>query len=376
MKIIKRTYKFRIYPTDSQKELIEKTLGCVRYVYNYFLAETINEYKKDNSYKIKKFDLIKQLPNLKKEFPFLKEVDSIALQQSVIHLCEAYGNFFKKNTNFPIFKKKKHDYGYITMETNNSVRIIGDEIQIPKIGRIKLVKHRELAYTFVFTMVSISRKGKYYHISLMGEEECYPKDKELDPSKSIGLDFSLSHLYVDNHSHHADIPKYFELSLDKLAKMQRRLSKMVKGSNNYLEQMKKINNFHIHIANQRQDFLHKLSRSLVNEYDYICIEDLDLKSIASKETKYKFGKTIFDLGFSTFVNFLSYKLDWENKKLIKIDKFYPSSKTCFFCGHIKEDLKLSDRIWTCPCCGIIHNRDYNAAVNIHTEGMRTVLHKD
>lgn len=377
MKIIKKTYKFRIYPTNTQKELIEKTLGCVRHVYNYFLAKTIEEYKKDISYKIRKFDLIKLLPKHKEEFPFLKEVDSIALQQSVIHLCDAYGNFFKKNTNFPTFKKKKQDYGYITMNNNNSIRIIGDEIQIPKIGRIKLIKHRDISDTFIFSMVSISRKGKYYHVSLMGEEEyCLSNNRELDISKSIGLDFSLNHLYIDNHYQKGDIPKYFEISLQKLAKMQRKLSKMVKGSNNYLKQKLKIDNFHIHISNQRKDFLHKLSRSLVNEYDYICIEDLDLKAIASKETKYKFGKIIFDLGFSTFINFLSYKLDWENKKLIKIDKFYPSSKTCFLCGYVKEDLKLSDRFWTCPYCGETHERDYNAAINIHMRGMRKVVYND
>ena len=214
MKKIKRTYRFRIYPNPSQKELIEKTLGCSRQVYNDFLEVCIESYEKDKDFKIKKYDLIKLLPEYKETFPYLKEVDSIALQQTVIHLYDAYINFFKHNASFPKFKKKKDDYGYITMNINNSIRIKRNEIQIPKLGKIRIINHRQLPESFIFSMVSISRRGKYYYVSLIGEEEYFDYEEylkeALDVNNSIGLDFSLSHLYVDSNGNHIDMPKYYE----------------------------------------------------------------------------------------------------------------------------------------------------------------------
>ena len=376
-KTVKRTYRFRIYPNPSQKELIEKTLGCCRQVYNDFLSMCIESYSADKNYSIKKYDLIKLLPEYKETFPYLKEVDSIALQQTVIHLYDAYMNFFRHNAEFPKFKKKKNDYGYTTMNINNSIRFTKDDIQIPKLGRVKVKLHRHLPESFKFAMVSVSRKGKCYYVSLLGEEEYFDYGEyikeSLDPNNSIGLDFSLSHLFVDSNGNHLDMPTYYQHSLTKLAKEQRKLSRMKKDSSHYKKQLLRVKNLHEHIANQRKDFLHKASRKLANTYDYIFVENLDLQEMSKRKDNLKFGITIFDLGYWTFLNYLKYKLEWFNKKLIRVDRFFPSSQLCSNCGYRKSDLMLNQRSWTCPKCASKHDRDYNAAINIKKEGIRMIL---
>ena len=377
MKLIKRIYRFRLYPSVSQKDLIEKTLGCSRQVYNDFLVMCKTEYEKDHNYKINKYDLIKLLPKYKERYPYLKEVDSIALQQSVIHLYDAYQNFFKHKSDFPTFKKKKNDYGYITMNINNSIRIEGNDIQIPKIGRVRFIYHRHLPESFKYSMVSVSRIGKYYYVSLIGEEEyqeyqeCY-KD-HLDLANSIGLDFSLANLFVSDSNVKSNMPKFYEKNLNKLIREQRKLSHMVKGSKNYQEQLLKITNLHERIANQRKDYLHKTSRYIANKYDYVFVEDLDLMEMSKRKEELKLGIFISDLAFSSFLNQLKYKLEWLNKKLVKVDRYFPSSQLCSECGYRKTDLLLQNKSWICPNCGVKHNRDHNAAVNIKKEGMRMIL---
>ena len=377
IKTIKRTYHFRIYPNPFQKKLIEKTLGCCRQVYNDFLSMCIESYSADKNYSIKKYDLIKLLPEYKETFPYLKEVDSIALQQTVIHLYDAYMNFFRHNAAFPTFKKKKNDSGYITMSTRNSIRFIKDDIQIPKVGRVKIKLHRNLPESFKFTIVSVSRSGKYYYVSLLGEEEYFDYGEyikeSLDPNNSIGLDFSLSHLFVDSNGNHLDISTYCQDSLTKLAKEQRKLSHMKKDSSHYKKQLLRVKNLHEHIANQRKDFLHKVSRKLANAYDYVFVENLDLKEMSERKDVLKLGISIFDLGYGTFLNYLSYKLKWLNKKLIKVDRYFPSSQLCSACNYRKSDLTLNQRSWVCPNCGFKHDRDYNAAINIKKEGIRMIL---
>ena len=375
--MIKKSYQFRIYPNPYQKELIEKTLGCVRQVYNDFLSMCIESYEADKNYLIKKYDLIKLLPEYKSAFPYLKEVDSIALQQTVIHLYDAYINFFRHNAEFPKFKKKRNDHGYITMNIYNSIRFMGNDIQIPKLGLVGVVKHRKIPESFKYTMVSVSRRGKYYYVTLLGEEE--PTDllglikQKLDSNNSIGLDFSLSHLYVDSDGNHLNMPNYYQDSLTKLAKEQRKLSHMKKDSSHYQKQLLRVKNFHEHIANQRKDFLHKVSRKLADAYDYVFVEDLDLKVMSEKRDKLRLGISIFDLGYGTFLNYLKYKLECRNKKLIKVDRYYPSSQLCSSCNYRKTDLTLNQRSWICPECGSKHNRDLNAAINIKKEGQRMIL---
>ena len=263
------------------------------------------------------------------------------------------------------------------MNVNNSIRIIGNEIQIPKLGKVKGYFHRQLPESFKYSMVSISRRGKYYHVSLIGEEECFDYEEfikeSLDVNNSIGLDFSLSHLFVDSDGHHVDMPKYYMDSLKRLAKEQRKLSHMVKGSSHYQKQLLKVRNLHEHIANQRKDYLHKASRSLADTYDYVFVEDLDLIEMSKRKDELKLGITIFDLGYGTFLNYLNYKLERLNKKLIKVNRYYPSSQLCSSCGYRKSDLLLSTRSWICPNCNNKHNRDVNAAINIKKEGIRLVL---
>jgi len=377
IKKVKKGYRFRIYPNPSQKALIEKTLGCCRQVYNDFLSMCIESYESNKSYSIKKYDLIKLLPEYKETFPYLKDVDSIALQQTVIHLYEAYMGFFRHIAKFPKFKKKKDDYSYTTMNNYNVIRFIEDDIQIPKVGRVKVRCHRRIPKSFKFAKVNVSRRGKYYYVSLSGEEEYfdygeYIKEK-LDPNNSIGLDFSMKHLFVDSNGNHLDMPTYYQDSLTKLAKEQRKLSHMKKDSSHYQKQLMRIKNLHEHIANQRKDFLHKASRKLANTYDYVFVENLDLKEMSERRDKLKLGISIFDLGYWTFLNYLSYKLEWLNKKLIKVDRYFPSSQICSSCTYRKTDLTLNQRNWVCPICGSKHDRDLNAAINIKKEGIRIIL---
>ena len=377
MKIVKRTYRFRLYPNDSQKQLIEKTLGCSRQVYNDFLSMCKEEYEKDHNYKINKFELIKLLPEHKEKYPYLKDVDSVALQQTVIHLCDAYKSFFTHKSDFPTFKKKKNDYGYITMNINNSIRIIGNEIQIPKIGRVRFVYHRNLPESFKFTTVSVSRIGKHYYVSLIGEEEYREYENHqaysLNLTNSIGLDFALANLFVSDFKVTANMPKFYEKLLFKLTKEQRRLCHMEKGSKNYQDQKLKIACIHERIANQRKDYLHKTSRYIANEYDYVFVEDLDLQAMAERKGKIKLGRFVNDLSYGTFLNQLKYKLEWLNKKLVKVDKYFPSSQLCSVCGYRKTDLLLKNKTWICPNCRVKHNRDHNAAINIKKEGIKMVL---
>ena len=286
-------------------------------------------------------------------------------------------NFFRHNASFPKFKKKKNDYGYTTMNNYNVIHFIEDDIQIPKLGRVKIKLHRRLPESFKFTMVSVSRLGRHYYVSLLGEEEYFDYGEyikeSLDPNNSIGLDFSLSHLFVDSNGNHLDMPTYYQDSLTKLAKEQRKLSHMKKDSSHYQRQLMRIKNLHEHIANQRKDFLHKVSRKLANTYDYVFVENLDLKEMSERKTDSKFGITILDLGYNTFLNYLKYKLEWLNKKLIKVDRYFPSSQLCSYCDYRKSDLTLNQRSWTCPECRTKHNRDLNAAINIKKEGIRMIL---
>ena len=373
MKIIKRSYRFRLYPKEDQIQLIEKTLGCSRKVYNDFLSYCEEEYKSNNDFKLNKYELIKMLPNYKSLHPYMKEVDSIALQQSVIHLYDSYTRFFSHLAEHPVFKRKKNDYGYTTMNINNSIRLSGNEIQIPKLGKVRLFVHRKIRESFSFTQASISRIGKHYYVSLLGEETIIEEERILDKDNSIGLDFSIPSLFVSDSSTRVNPPKYYEQSLGKLAKEQRKLSHMKRGSKNYEMQLIRLSHLHEHISNQRKDYLHKLSRDIANRYDYVFVEDLDLQKMSERKEGLKFGKEIFDLGYGNFLNYLAYKLDWLNKKLVKVDRYFPSSKTCSICGYRNNNLRLSTRNWICPSCGTKHNRDINASTNIKKEGIRMLL---
>jgi len=357
-----RAYKFRLYPNKEQELLFSKTFGCVRFVYNKMLGEKIYHYNET------KQSLQTNPASYKKEFDWLREVDSLALTSAWSNLNTAYSNFFRKPTNgFPKFKCKKRDKdSYTTYNSKNTIRIVGSKIKLPKVGFVNCKVHRSIPEHYVIKSATISRTitGKFF-VSILFEFEFIKPQPKLDKNKAIGLDYSSKSFYVDSQNIEADYPKFYRNSQTKLAREQRKQSKMAIGSKNRAKQRVKVAKISEKIKNQRLDFLHKLSTKLANLYDYVCIEDLNMKAMSQC---LKLGKSTMDNGFGMFKTLLSYKLDERGKQLLKINKWFPSSKMCRFCGTVNTELKLSDRIWTCSC-GKELNRDENAAINILNEAL-------
>ena len=312
------------------------------------------------------------LTALKKEKEFLKDVDSISLQQSLRHLDTAFQNFFKnQKTGFPKFKSKKNNNNsYSTVCVNNNIKLENGTISLPKIGKVKVRQHRSIPENYILKSVTVSQtpSGKYYVSILFEYENQVPKTES---QKFLGLDFSMHELYVASDGTSANYPRFYRQALKKLEREQRKLSKMQKGSNNRNKQRIKVARLHEKVTNQRKDFLHKQSRQITNAYDCVCIENLDMKAMSQAMN---FGKSVADNGWGMFTTFLQYKLEETGKQLVKIDKFFASSQICSVCGYKNSDTKkLSVREWICPCCKTNHNRDINAAINIRNEGMRIAL---
>ena len=366
-----KAYKFRLYPDKEQEILINKTFGCVRFVYNKMLSDRKDIYE---IYKYNKEELKKQKQptpaQYKVEYEWLKEVDSLALANAQMNLQSAYNNFFRdKSVGFPKFKSKKTDKNsYTTNNQGGNIRIEGIKIKLPKLGFVKVKNHRDIPKNQIIKSCTLSKSptGKYYVSILVEFEQSYINYK-INTNNIIGLDMDMKNLYTDSQGIRAGYPRFYRLMQDKLAKEQRKLSKMQKGSSNKNKQRIKVAKLHEKISNQRKDFLHKKSRELVNQYDIIVIEDLNMKAMSQC---LNLGKSVSDNGWGMFTIFLKYKLKNEGKLLIKINKWYPSSKTCNNCGNINHELTLSDREWVCTNCGCIIDRDYNAAKNIRDEGLR------
>lgn len=358
METLNKAYKFRLQPNKEQIILIEKTFGCARFMYNTLLSASNEHYKETGKSKIF------TPASYKKEFTWLKEVDSLALANVQMNVKRAFTNFFRGNAKFPRFKSKKYSKKtYSTNCVNNSIRVEGNLIKLPKLGFVKFKNHRQIPQNHKIKGATISKNpaGKYY-ISVLVE---YEMDIVQQPSnKVVGLDFAMNGLYVSSDGEKANFPRYYRQAEQRLAKEQKKLSRKVKGSSNYFKQRTKVAKIHEKIANQRKDILHKKSKELVSAYDAICIENLDMSAMSKA---LKFGKSVADNGWGMFTTFLAYKAKLAGKQLIKIDKWYPSSKTCSSCGNIKDDLKLSDRIYQC-LCGHIQDRDINAAINIKRVG--------
>ncbi|WP_301203787.1 IS200/IS605 family element RNA-guided endonuclease TnpB [uncultured Dubosiella sp.] len=364
--------KFRLYPTPAQKILLAKTFGCVRLVYNHWLDRKISQYKEDQT-ALSYTSCAKELTVLKKtdQYDFLKEVDSISLQQSLRHLDQAFQNFFKRpGTGFPRFKSKRNrKNSYSTVCVNQNILLSDGCLKLPKIGPVKVKQHRKIPASYVLKSVTVSQSpsGKYHASILFEYENQVPERK---PHTFLGLDFSMNGLYKDSEGNEAKYPKYHRQAEKKLKREQRKLSHMQKGSRNWEKQRIKVARLHEKVANQRKDFLHKRSREIVNAYDCVCIEDLDMKAMARS---LHFGKSVHDNGWGMFTTFLKYKLEDQGKQLIRIDKWYPSSQTCSVCGYKNPETKdLGMREWDCPNCKSHHDRDLNAAINIRNEGMRLI----
>lgn len=360
-----KAYKFRIYPTDEQALLIGKTFGCVRFIYNKMLEERIETYEK---YKDDKVQLAKQkLPTpakYKTEFEWLKEVDSLALANAQLNLQAAYQNFFNGQNDFPKFKSKRDRKSYTTNLVNGNIKLVDGHIKLPKLSPIKMKQHREIPSNYKIKSCTVSKTptGKYY-VSILTEYEQEIIQQEV--KDIVGLDFSMSELYVSSEGKRANYPRYYRQALSKLAKAQRILSQREKGSVRWHKQRIVVAKLHEKVANQRKNFLHHKSKELAVKFDAVIIEDLNMKGMSQA---LNFGKSVADNGWSMFTSFLEYKLKEQGKRLVKIDKWFPSTKTCSSCGNQKEML-MSERVYACPCDSV-RDRDYNAALNIKNEGIR------
>ena len=362
--MIRRAYKYRIYPNTEQKTFFAKCFGCVRFFYNKSLSDMNVIYKTTGKFK----DITPA--SYKSDYPFLKEVDSLALSNAQLDRNAAFKSFFSHKTAFPKYKSKRNDQSYTTYN-QGSVKFSSNNryISIPKCPRIRIKKHRDFIGTIKSITVSMSTDNKYY-ISLLVETEIEPLKES---SHMIGLDLGLKDLLVDSNGHKYKNHKYLTKSQEKLAKEQRKLSKMVKGSHNRNKQRIKVARLHKHIQNQRNDYLHKLSKSIIDENQVICIEDLKVKDM---EHNNKLARNISDASWSRLVSMLIYKANWYGRNVVKVPSIYPSSQLCSLCGYKNSITKeLNVRKWTCPQCGSIHDRDINAAKNILSKGIE-MLTKD
>lgn len=355
-----KAYKIRIYPNNKQKMLLNKTFGCVRFLYNQFLDERINVYKelKDDKKKLHDHKYLTE-KDYKEKHNWLKEVDSIPLQQSRIDLNTAYKMFFRKINKFPNFKSKHAKQSYRTINTNNNIKINYStrQIKVPKISWIKFRDSRIIENKINSVTLSRSKTNKYY-ASILVEEEIVKLDKV---NKNVGIDLGLKHFVIASDGIKIENPRFLRKRETKLTREQRRLSRKKKGSNNKERQKLNVAKVHEKIANRRNDFLHKLSTKLIRENQIIGLEDLNVKGMLKN---HKLAKSISDVSWSRFVSMLKYKAEWYGREIRQIDRFFPSSKICHHCGCINDDLKLSDRIWTCPDCNAELDRDINAAINI------------
>jgi len=358
--MINKAYKYRIYPNKVQQELLEKHFGCVRFCFNRGLDKKIKAYQQDKK-RLSCFDLINELAKLKKEkeFEWLNEVNSQSLQMALRNLDNAFTNFFRKQNKFPNFKSKKHNINSFQIPQHLK---LSDKLDIPKIKGIKIIQHRKLEGKIKTATVSKTPTGKYYISILVEQDKKLPKKPKIKENTAIGIDLGIKTFATLSDGRKIDNPKYLKNSLKKLRRQQRWLSRKIKGSNNRKKQVKKVVLIHEKITNQRSDFLHKFSYQITHEkqVNTIAIEDLNVKGMVRNHC---LAQAISDVSWTEFRRQLEYKTEWYGKNLLVIGRFEASSKTCS-CGQVNQELKLSDREWICPECGVKHDRDILAANNI------------
>ena len=359
-----KSYKYRIYPDQNQKELLSKIFGQVRFVYNLGLETKIQAYT-GNKKHLTCFDLNKQITDLKKDIEWLNESPSQALQMSIRNLDNAYTNFFR-GAGFPKFKSK---YSKQSFQLPQGVKLSENkkQIYIPKLKMVDIDYHREFKGDIKTITVSKSVTNKYYISILVDNKKEKPEKKPIKLETTVGIDLGIKDLAITSDGKKFENQGFLKSNLRLLRIEQRSLARKQKGSNHYKKQKLKVALLHEHIKNQRFDYLHKISKFLVDNYDTICIENLATSNMMKNK---KLSRAIGDVGWYMFKSFLEYKCDWYGKNLSIIGRFDPSSKTCSKCGSINKDLTLNDREWTCQVCGYQHDRDINAAINIRNFGLR------
>ena len=359
-------YKYRIYPTEEQKILFAKTFGCCRYLWNRMLSDHITLYREIGHVPMNTPADYKDLD----ECLWLNEVDSLALANVQISLDKAFASFFAGKSKYPSYKKKyAQRQSYTTNRVNTNIRLEYGTLKLPKIGKVKIYLHRKAPgndWTLKSVTVSYESNGSYY-ASILYERVSVTRVTEIDEKKIIGLDMSIPHLYMDSNGNLADYKKPYRRIQERIRREHQRLSKMKRGSNNYKKQKERLARLYAKTKHQRKDTLHKLSYLLTEKYDIICIENLNMIAIIQF---LNLAKSASDNGWGMFIDFLSYKQKRKGHVLIKVDRFFASSKKCSRCGYIHKGLELSDRLYICPRCGHVLDRDENAAINIREEGYR------
>jgi len=360
-----KSYKYKIKPTEDQKVLLNKHFGSIRFVYNYFLNERKYEYE-TNRQSLNYNDNSSTLTLLKKkeEYKWLKEINSQSLQHSLKSLDDAYNSFFKKRTGFPKFKSKHNKNSF---KVPQFVKVIGGKLIIPKFkDPIKIIQDRKFKGKIRQCTLSKTPTNEYF-VSILVETE-HKKFKKT--GKEVGIDLGIKEFLITSDRYRYKNNRFTKTYAKKLKENQQHLSRKVKGSNRYNKQKLKVAKLYNKITNSRLDNLHKVSTELIKKYDIIYLEDLNIKGMIKN---HKLSKHITDVSWGKFLTLLEYKSNWNDKKIIKIDRFFPSSKQCNNCGYVNQNLKLETREWICPSCGTKLDRDLNASINILKEGIKISL---
>ncbi len=360
----KKAYKYRIYPTAEQVHILARTFGCCRYVYNWALRQRTDAYYKDGE-RLYYEATAQRLTSLKKQADhvWLNDISSVPLQQSLRHLDTAFRNFFEGRAQYPKFHKKHGEQAATYAST--AFKWDGTSLTLAKMSEpLNIVLSRPLPKGAKPSTVTVSTDcANRYFVSLLLEEDIKPLPVV---NKQVGLDLGLKSMVVTSDGYTYGNPKFFAKDEKKLAQAQRRQTRKKKGSKNRAKARHKVAKIHAKIAERRRDYQHKLSTQIIRENQIVCVESLQVKNMVQNHS---LAKAISDVGWGEFVRQLEYKAKWYGRTLVRIDKFYPSSKRCFDCGHVLDTLSLDVRVWTCPECGVIHDRDINAAKNIHAAGL-------
>jgi len=356
-----KAYKYRIYPTNEQENLLAKSFGCARWFWNYALNLCQETYKNTGK-GLSRGYIQGLLPALKKEYEWLKEPYSQCLQVVALNLSTGYKNFFDKKAMLPKFKSK-HSRQSISYPQN--VKVDGDYINLPKIGLVHCKRHRDFEGDIKTVTVSRNPDGKYFVSVLIDDGKANPESVPVD--KAVGIDVGLTHCAITSDGSKFTNPKFFVKCQRNLKRKQQKLSRKKKGSQNRKKAKLAVAKVHSKIARCREDFLQKLSRKIVNENQVIAVENLNIKGMVKN---HNLAKAISDVGWGMFCTMLKYKAESEGKQYIEIDRWFPSSKTCNVCLNQVEHLTLDVRAWTCKHCGTHHDRDVNAAINIRNEALR------